>query len=62
MYQEFYDGNQLLDLPIVAMLLFAVTFSFVVYRVWRSGSDNQNHSRLAQLPLEDDVRGGLVDG
>ena len=53
MYQSFYQGNPFLDLPVLAMFLFAVTFSAVVIRAWIRGSGNTLHDSLSQLPLED---------
>jgi hypothetical protein len=56
MYHEFFAGKQLLSLPIVAMVFFAVTFAAVVVRVLvikgRQASMRDDH--LAHLPLFDD--------
>ena len=53
MYQSFYHGNPFLDLPILAMLLFALTFSAVVLRAWIKGGADPHNDRLSRLPLEE---------
>ncbi len=60
MYQSFYQGNPFLDLPILGMLLFVLTFTAVVIRSWLRGQENPTHERLSQLPLDssDSVLGG----
>lgn len=56
MYKEFYDGNPLLILPIVAMLSFFVGFLVILARFVLSGRNRklqEQNDQLAQLPLAD---------
>jgi hypothetical protein len=54
MYKEFFSqtGDGLLNLPIFTMILFAIIFASVVVWVWRRGPNDPEHTRLANLPLE----------
>lgn len=62
MYQEFYMGNQLLHLPVLAMVLFMVTFTAVVVRTWRRAPGSNRMDAMAQLPLDDDGAEAPVEG
>ncbi len=55
MYHEFFAGQGVLLLPIVAMLLFAATFAGVVIAAVRRGRSGQD-LELASLPLQGDDR------
>ena len=54
MYQEFFAGRDLLELPILAMMIFIATFVIVLAWVWKKGPADADHEHLANLPLEDD--------
>jgi hypothetical protein len=41
--------------PIVALVIFALTFAAVAIRVLRRGGADPDHLQLAQLPLADDA-------
>lgn len=62
MYHEFFAGKQLLSLPIVAMVFFAVTFAAVVVRVLLLKGGRGRDEHLAHLPLSDDGRAPAVQG
>jgi len=53
MYQQFFMGKELLDLPVLAMLMFITTFVVVVVRVWRQDPADPQLSELSKLPLDD---------
>jgi hypothetical protein len=52
MIREFLAGKALLDLPIVAMLLFLLLFLGVLLRV-ASRARSESYRRMALLPLDD---------
>lgn len=55
MWKAFYEGSELLGLPLVALLVFVLTFTFVVLRVTtRRKSQASLDQHLADLPLFDD--------
>lgn len=58
MYHEFFSGKGILQLPILAMVFFLVTFSGIVWSVLRRAGDTAARTRedqeMAQLPLLDD--------
>jgi type II secretory pathway component PulF len=55
MWKAFYEGNELLGWPLVALLVFIFTFTFVVLRVsTRRKSQASIDAHLASLPLFDD--------
>lgn len=57
MWKDFYEQSHLLDLPIVAMVLFIVTFVAVVARVTLAKHRHRDEDHhLAHLPLADDER------
>lgn len=51
MYHDFYAGRSILDLPILAMFLFALTFAVVVVRALVQGRTDPRQQHLSQLPL-----------
>ena len=55
MWKAFYEGSELLGWPLVALLVFIFTFTFVVARVTtRRKSQASIDQHLAGLPLFDD--------
>ena len=61
MWKAFYEGSDLLGWPLVALLVFIFTFTFVVLRVTtRRKSQARVDHHLAHLPLFDDEP--LLDG
>ena len=58
MWKSFYEGSDLLGLPLLALIIFVVTFVWVVIRVATRGAEQEAlDDHLAQLPLHD---GALV--
>lgn len=53
MFKQFYENASLLELPVLAMLLFAFTFLVVLVRVL--GKRKAWHDHVASLPLDDDT-------
>ena len=53
MFKEFYEGASLMELPILAMILFIATFVAAVIRTWRP--DDGRASHLSSLPFDDDT-------
>lgn len=53
MWKQFYAGSELLDLPLLSMALFALTFAAAVYLAGRIRADDPR----GRLPLEDDGPG-----
>ena len=54
MFKQIMEHNTVIDLPLVALIIFTFIFAIVVIRVWRGGRDNPRYKRMAQLPLADD--------
>lgn len=59
MLREWLTGAVLLDLPIVAMLLFLLLFGAVIWRV-STRRRTEGYRRMAALPLADDVDGRIL--
>lgn len=55
MLKETLSQTNLVELPLFAFILFAVTFLFVVVRVLLRGRKDPRYAALERLPLEDDV-------
>ncbi len=53
-HKEVLANNPIIDLPLLALIIFVLVFAAVVFRVWRSGKDNPQHDYIASLPLFDD--------
>ncbi len=51
---EALSQTDVIDLPLLALIIFLVVFAIVVVRAWRAGKDNPKHEYLASLPLFDD--------
>lgn len=49
MWKQFFAGGELLELPLLSMLLFAVTFGAAIFLARRIKSDDPR----ALLPLDD---------
>jgi hypothetical protein len=62
MYQEFYKGHFLLNLPIFALFLFMTFFVLASWRAWTHGQKTGEDDRLAQLPFSDDDRPASLGG
>lgn len=58
MYKEIMTHNSVVDLPLIALILFCCVFAAVVIRVWLKGGSDPEHRYLERLPLEDDVDPG----
>lgn len=60
MYQEFYRGSQLLNLPLFTLCLFLAIFVAVV--AWVFFFQKKHHfDQVARLPLDGDNAGGIDD-
>lgn len=57
MFQSVFQGHPLLDLPVLAMVLFAMAFTAVVWRVWRQGPEDPRNVAISRLPLDDGLPG-----
>lgn len=55
MYQSFYEGSDLLHLPIVAMWIFLALFAGVLVWVAVAGRDRRRFEAVARLPLDEDA-------
>lgn len=55
MYRSFYEGSELLGLPVLALFLFLVVFVGVVFRLYVTGRKDPRYDELANLPLRDDA-------
>ena len=55
MWKWFYDGMELLELPIIAMGIFMLVFVVQVSRTFLRGTGDEH---TAQLPLLDDATNG----
>ena len=55
MLKETLSQTNLIELPLFAFILFALTFLFVVGRVLVRGRHDAQYAALERLPLEDDV-------
>lgn len=61
MYHEFFTSKGVLVMPIVAMLLFCVTFTAAV--AWTLLRKRQEaYKYLSNLPLADDAKNSLESG
>lgn len=49
MWKQFYAGSELLELPLLSMALFALTFAAAIYLAGRIKADDPR----ASLPLDD---------
>lgn len=54
MFQQFFAGHSLLDLPVLAMILFIATFLVVVVKVLRQGGDDPQLEAMSKLPFDED--------
>lgn len=59
MYKEIMTHNAVVDLPLIALILFCCVFLAVIVRVWLKGGADPEHRYMERLPLEDDVAPGL---
>lgn len=55
MLRETLSQTDMLDLPIIAFVIFMVTFAIVVVRVLMRGKSDQRYSELERLPLAADA-------
>ena len=62
MYRSFYEGSDLLHLPILALILFLGVFLGVVAYVYVVRRKDDRFDELANLPLRDDVPAVRGDG
>ncbi|MBI5493554.1 MAG: hypothetical protein HY904_00920 [Deltaproteobacteria bacterium] len=53
MWAWFYEGHDLLVLPVVAMIIFMVIFTAAVVRALRRGPHGLDVEHLSMLPLND---------
>ncbi len=53
MWKSFYEHSELLELPLLSMFLFMVSFAGAAFFGWRIKGDDPR----ASLPLQDDVVG-----
>jgi len=60
MYQEFYRGSSLLDLPLFTLLFFLAFFGAMVAWVFVFNRKDR-FERMAQLPLQGERIGGQSD-
>ena len=56
MFQEFFRGNEWLELPVIALVFFFVFFLAVVWRVVFRMRDARQLDELASLPFADEQR------
>jgi cbb3-type cytochrome oxidase subunit 3 len=56
MFQEFFRGNEWLELPVIALVFFFVFFLAVVWRVAFRMRDTRKLHELASLPFADERR------
>lgn len=61
MYREFYEASALLELPVVAMALFALVFLGAVWRAFSSERTGEQE-RLSRLPLEPEEHAPQIHG
>ena len=61
MYQEFYRGSALLDLPLFTLIFFVVFFAAMVTWVFFFTRKDERFDRMAQLPLHGERVGGTSD-
>lgn len=61
MYRQFYQGMELVHLPLFALVLFIVFFLAVIVRAF-SKRQRGLYARLEQLPLLDGMHQGMHDG
>jgi cbb3-type cytochrome oxidase subunit 3 len=54
MFQEFFRGNEWLELPVIALVFFFVFFLAVVWRVVFRMRDASRVNELACLPFADE--------
>ncbi len=56
MFQDFFRGNEWLELPLIALVFFFVFFLAVVWRVVFRMRDPRRIAELARLPFDDEGR------
>ncbi len=56
MFQDFFRGNEWLELPLIALVLFFAFFLAVVWRVAFRMRDPRRVEQLARLPFDDERR------
>jgi hypothetical protein len=54
MFQQYYQGNEWLSLPLVALVFFFVFFMVVIARVVFGMRDKRRVDELASLPFRSD--------
>ena len=54
MFASFYEGNSLLILPQITLVLFVAVFTTVVFSVWRRGEAKED-IYAANLPLREET-------
>lgn len=54
MFQGYYQGNEWLALPVVALVFFFVFFLVVVWRVLFRMRDRSQTDHMAMMPLADE--------
>ncbi|MEW5848115.1 MAG: cbb3-type cytochrome c oxidase subunit 3 [Myxococcota bacterium] len=64
MYAWFYQQSSVLHLPIAALIIFMCVFLGVVVRVLRTPGKNEQQTRMASLPLQDEplATRGIIGG
>lgn len=55
MYKAFYQGSELMALPILAMLVFLVAFTAMLVRVLLARHGSGGFDQAARLPLGEDA-------
>jgi cbb3-type cytochrome oxidase subunit 3 len=53
MFQDFFRGNEWLELPLIALVFFFVFFLAVLWRVAFRMRDRRRVEQLAALPFDD---------
>jgi len=53
MFREVMQHNTIVDLPLIALILFIVVFASVVIRVLLKGRHNATYQYMANMPLDD---------
>ena len=62
MYRSFYEGSDLLHLPLLALVLFLGIFVGVVAWVYVVRRRDPRFDELAHMPLQDDEPASCGDG